>query len=188
MHLLESLRGGCRVVVSDLAHADDGDPPPAEAAQLSSRDARRDEVGRPGEAVYVCIEAARAPRSLELHPFPFERELQSVYHGVELGRQANRVESQPRDRMVGLGFQERVEVVDDLHPAGVERGCTWRPRHHRDVGAVPPRCQCRAEAGDAASDYQHPVHRETMRLVSATSIFNCRTRSPGVGNLMSGCK
>ena len=137
----------------------------------------------------VGVDPPRSPRAFELQPILVEGELQGLDGVVELCRQADRVEAQPRERMVGLARENCVEVVDHLHAPGIQSGRTRRPRHHRDVGAVATSRQRRAEAGDAASDDKDPGHgRPTMRLVSATSRFSCCTRSSTVGNAMSGCK
>src|SRR2546422_3650054 len=42
-------------------------------------------------------------------------------------REPHRVHPQPRQRVMARA-QHRLEVVDDLHPSGVQRGRTWRTR------------------------------------------------------------
>src|SRR5258708_24683990 len=118
-----SLHGARCVTSAAFLHPTAGYPPALERAQLATGHRGRHEVGRPGEPVDVGVQTTGSPRALELQAVLLECELESMDCGVELARQSNRIETESSDGMMRLVGKDGVQVVDHLHPAGVERGC-----------------------------------------------------------------
>src|SRR5439155_10574273 len=160
---------------------------PAQCSELAAGHRVWNDVRRASEAMDVRVQAAAAPRPLELQTLLAERQLQRRDRGVELGCEPDRTHAQPRERMVRRA-QDLFEVVDDLHASRVQGGRAGCAGDDRHVRAVAARCEGGGVARDAAADDTYPGQRSTIRRVSATSRFNCWTRSSGVGNLMSGCR
>ncbi len=156
--------------------------------QLARRDGGGDQVARACEPMNVGIQAAGAPSALDLQTVLRQRKHQRLDYGVQLRGKTHNVESESRERVVRFGGQDGSEVVDNFHRPRIESCGAWSASHHRHFSAFAAGAQRRAVAGDTAANHHHPAHDLTIRLVSATSRFNCWTRSSTVGKAMSGCR
>ena len=152
VQLFESLRRGRGVVIADLADPDDGHTVAGQPAQLAGGDRGRHEVGGARDAVDVRVQAPGPPCPLELEAVLLQGEEERGDHGVQLGGQPDRVEAKAGQRVMRLAFENGVEVVHHLHPAGVQRGGTGCASQHRHVGALPSCAHRRAVGRNAAPD------------------------------------
>ena len=124
---------------------------------------------------------------MKFETFLAQRQLKGGNRGVQLSRETDRIEAESRERVMRRP-EDRFDVIDDLHGPRIQRRRARSFRHNGHIGAVATGGERGAVAGNAAADDQDFRQRETMRRVSATSCLSWRTRSLGVGNLMSGCR
>ena len=76
----------------------------------------------------VGVTTMRPPSAFDLQPVLLQGEQERRDRCVQLGSEPDGVELEAADGMMGLSPQQRVEVVDDLHRARVQRCCAGRLR------------------------------------------------------------
>ena len=172
VQLFERLGGGCGVVIADLRHPDHRDAFAAQRPELAWSDRVRHQVRGTCDAVDVGVQAAVPPSSAELQALLAQGELQRRDRVVELGGQPHPVHPEAGQGVM-VRLQDRLEVIDDLHPSRIQRGRTGRPRDDGHVGAVAPCGERGAVTRDPATDDENFGQCRTMRRVSATSRFSC---------------
>src|SRR6202022_2922601 len=104
--------------------------------KLAARDRRGHQVGRSRQTMDVRVKTARSPGAFELDSVLLEGQVKGLDRGVQLRGETYGIEPETRERMVGLSLEKRVQVVHDLHAAGIQRRGAGGPRQDRHLRAL----------------------------------------------------